>query len=89
MTLASTVQGSVSGHYEHVCLYFKRNCPVRGNVPRSAAHDHTRGHVAIVIRLLRKIHTFDRIFIFGAPTVTESRNLSAYIGMKMLNVVGG
>jgi hypothetical protein len=68
---ASTVQGSVSGHYEHVCLYFKRKCPVRGNVPRSAAHDHSDGHATTVTDLLRKMQIFDRIFISVAPAVTQ------------------
>jgi len=67
-----SVPGSLLGHYEHARLYSKRNCPHRGNIPSSAAHDPSYGHhPTIIMQLSGKTLTFSRVIIFIARTVTR------------------
>ena len=73
---AWSVPSSVLGHYEHARLYSKRNCPQRGNIPSSAAHDPSDGHhPTIIMQLSGKTLTFSRVIIFIARTVTRWRNV--------------
>jgi hypothetical protein len=76
VTFAWSVPISVLGHYEHARLYSKRNCPQRGNIPSSAAHDPSDGHhPTIITQLWRKTLTFSRVIICIARTVTRWRNV--------------